>query len=71
MSVGEFVSKLLEENSYYGAFLPRLPVIIEREVRKELLRYGKKRTRKAENLKKIGRNQGFLERGVHCFAISQ
>lgn len=40
MSVGDFISKLLDEYNYYGAFLPRMPVIIEREIKKELAVYG-------------------------------
>lgn len=68
MSVGDYVHKILDEYNYYGAFLPRMPVIIEREIKKELATYEAMRARKAENLKRVEKNA--YERGVKCLALS-
>jgi hypothetical protein len=37
ITIGEFTEKLLAEKSYFNTVLPRIPVLIEREIQKKLL----------------------------------
>eukprot|EP00953_Heterococcus_sp_UTEX-ZZ885_P031118 16367-Heterococcus_DN1.PRE.6 len=49
MKVGEFVVKLIKEMQYFGTMLPRIPVLIERKMKVQLLLHGEKKKRAAAN----------------------
>ena len=43
ISIGEYVQKLLEDKGYFNTVLPRIPVLIQREIIKKLLTVGERR----------------------------
>lgn len=65
MSFGEFTIKLIKEMPYFGTQLPRIPVLIERKMKVQLLLHGEKKKRAVANLMIKGR----LRKGVKVRAI--
>lgn len=53
LTMGEYLENLLIDLNYYGTRLPRIPVLIDRELKKKALMMSEKRARKLNNLKHI------------------
>ena len=51
---GTWVRNLLVENDYYGTRLPRIPIMIDREIKKRLMIYDERQARLTKNLKILG-----------------
>lgn len=58
ITVGEYVERLLADQSYYATILPRIPAQIDKEIQKRLLLIPEKRQRRKENLENIHDFQG-------------
>lgn len=67
MTIGEYCIKLLTDMQYYGTTLPRIPVLIERKIKVQLLLLEEKQRRRRNNLK--FEEKGFLKPGAHVKAI--
>ena len=50
MTIGQYVESLLTDMNYYNTRFPRIPIMIEREMKKRLLMINEKRERKQRNL---------------------
>lgn len=48
--MGEFVSNLITSLDYYSTILPRLPVLLARQMKVKLLRAGEEESRAVKNL---------------------
>jgi hypothetical protein len=49
ITFGTFVEQILQEKNYFNIVLPRIPVLIHREIQKKLLEIPEKRQRKIDN----------------------
>jgi hypothetical protein len=58
ITVGEYVERLLLDQSYYATILPRIPAQIDKEIQKRLLQIPDKRQRRKDNLDHINDFQG-------------
>lgn len=56
-TIGEYVKSLLKDMNYYGTVLPRLPVVIEREVKVKLMQEKQSEDRALDHL----RDERFME----------
>jgi len=52
-TIGEYVEKLLADQHYYSTILPRIPALIDKEVKKRLLTIPEKRKRRRDNLENL------------------
>ena len=66
MTVGQYVESLLTDMNYYNTRFPRIPIMIEREMKKRLLMINEKRERKQRNLEKLH----FFVKGTKIKALS-
>lgn len=62
---GEYVENLFTELNYYGTRLPRIPIMIEREIKKKIMIHHEKKLRRAENLKILAKFRPGKEVRVH------
>jgi pre-mRNA-splicing factor 38B len=62
---GEYVENLFTELNYYGTRLPRIPIMIEREIKKKIMIHHEKKLRRAENLKILPKFRPGKEVRVH------
>ncbi len=53
MSIGEFIEGLLLDMNYHNTIFPRIPVMTDREIKKNLLIAKEKRTRKRHNIQHL------------------
>lgn len=58
---------MLSEKGYFNTVLPRIPVLIEREIQKKLLQLPEKRKRKQDNEKRSNR----FSKGMLVYAMSK
>ena len=66
MTFGEFIEKLLTDLNYYGTRLPRLPILIEKDIRKKVALVPKKRERAKFNKE----NYNLFSEGAECYCLS-
>lgn len=53
LTISQLVQRVLEENEHYGIFLPRIPTLLQREIKKKLVDFQEFKQRLSENLKLI------------------
>jgi hypothetical protein len=53
--MGEYVERLLSDYDYFGTRLPRIPTMIERELKGKMEQFQEKKARKAHNLETMER----------------
>jgi len=66
MSIGEFIEGILTDMNYHNTIFPRIPVITDREIKKNILIAREKRTRKRNNIEHL---EEFV-RGAKILALS-
>lgn len=65
-TIGEYVENLFTELNYYGTRLPRIPLLIEREIKKKIMIHHEKKVRREENLKILHKFKPNKEVRVFC-----
>ncbi len=65
-TIGEFAESLLTEMNYHNTIFPRIPLVIDREIKKNILIAREKRNRKRKNADHF---DSFV-RGAKVMAIS-
>ena len=50
MTIGQYVEELLTDQGYYGTRFPRIPIMIEREIKKKVMIHHEKKKRLKKNL---------------------
>lgn len=65
-TIGVYVENLFTELNYYGTRLPRIPLMIEREIKKKIMIHHEKKHRREENLKIIHKFKSNKEVRVYC-----
>lgn len=53
MTIGQFVEELLTDQYYYGTRLPRIPIMIERDIKKKVMIFHERYERKQKNLQSL------------------
>ena len=53
LRLGEFVEKLLKDGDYFGTRLPRIPTLVERELKEKLIACSERKERREWNLENI------------------
>ena len=67
ITFGEYIEKLLSDKQYFNTVLPRIPILIEREIQKKLLAVPDKRARKSENSQK----SHMFRKGLILYVLSK
>ena len=67
ITIGEYVERLLVDQNYYSTILPRIPVLIDKEIQKRLLLIPEKRQRRKENLEHLHD----FKIGKQCYVLDQ
>jgi hypothetical protein len=49
ITFGSFIEQILQDKNYFNIVLPRIPVLIHRDIQKKLLEIPEKRQRKIDN----------------------
>jgi len=66
ITFGEYIEKLLTDLNYYGTRLPRLPILIEKDIRNKAALTSKKRERMNFNRD----NYNLFIKGAECYCLS-
>eukprot|EP00826_Nyctotherus_ovalis_P043441 TRINITY_DN4576_c0_g1_i5.p1 TRINITY_DN4576_c0_g1~~TRINITY_DN4576_c0_g1_i5.p1 ORF type:complete len:698 (-),score=170.90 TRINITY_DN4576_c0_g1_i5:135-2087(-) len=66
ITFGEYIEKLLTDLNYYGTRLPRLPILVEKDIRSKAALTAKKRERLQFNKE----NYNLFLRGAECYCLS-
>lgn len=60
VEIGEFLTKLLKDNEYYGTRFPKLPLLIDKQIKEKLNEYNSYRFRKRSNIN----NLNYIKKGL-------